>query len=149
LRAALFDKATVDYEVTALSSHARMSPAGIFDENGKRETRVRGPSESETDGWVLVTRKGALSFPVDVDMFGEDGSVTRVVWDGRLESARLPYSGKSSLAFAVVDPDHKVLLDTDRTNDAKRSTRGVVGSTNRTLERTMFWSEVITGMLSP
>ncbi len=148
-RAALFDKATVDYEVMSLASHARASPAGIFDDSGKRETRTRGTGDGKFEGWALVTRSGDLKFPVDVEMTAEDGTVTRVTWSGKEESVRLPYSGNSALAYAVVDPDHKVLLDTDTTNNSARSDSAPAGSTNRTLERTTFWGEIITGMLAP
>jgi hypothetical protein len=98
-RAALFDRATVDFTVAEIDS----SPAG----DGYR-------------GSVLVRRRGALRFPVDVEMVGADGSVQRVRWDAKEIAARLPYTGKSELAAAVIDPDHRVLLDDDLGNNALR-----------------------------
>lgn len=108
LRAALFDRATVDYTVADLTSTdaaERGAPAGA----------VGG-----FHGSVLVRRRGALRFPVDVDMMGEDGTVQRVRWDAAESSARLPYHGKSRLTAAVIDPEHRVLLDDDLSNNARR-----------------------------
>jgi hypothetical protein len=99
LRVALFDRGTVDYSVAELSS----TPEG----DGYR-------------GDVLVRRRGALRFPVDVDLVAEDGAVQRVRWDARELAKRIPYRGKSRLVAAVIDPEHRVLLDDDLGNNARR-----------------------------
>jgi Peptidase family M1 domain len=98
LRAGLFDRATVDYSVS------EVSPA------------------TEGEGYpsnVLVRRRGALRFPVDVDLIGEDGTAERVRWDAAESAARLPYSGKSKLVAAVIDPEHRVLVDDDLGDNAR------------------------------
>ena len=108
LRAALFDRATVDYSVADLTS---------------TDDPERGvpPAEPRVfHGDVLVRRRGALRFPVDVDMIGADGAVQRTRWDAAESSARLPYHGKTRLVAAVIDPDHRVLLDDDLSNNARR-----------------------------
>jgi aminopeptidase N len=101
LRAALFDRATVDYAVSDLESSPDAAAGGYR-------------------GSVLLRRRGALRFPVDVDMVGADGSVQRVRWDAAESSVRLPYKGRSELSAAVVDPEHRVLLDDDLGNNAMR-----------------------------
>lgn len=98
-KVALFDKGTVDYR------------AGTF------------TSERAGDHWegnALVRRSGNLIFPVEVDLFADDGATTRVLWDAKSDVARLPYKGKSRLVAVVIDPDHKVLLDQDLTNNARK-----------------------------
>jgi hypothetical protein len=102
LRAALFDRATVDYAV------AEVDPSA--------DPRLGGAT-----GSVLVRRRGALRFPVDVAMFGQDGSVERARWDGQGDARRLAYHGASPLVAAVVDPEHRVLLDDDLDNNALRT----------------------------
>ncbi len=82
-------------------------------------TSTDGP-DGGFDGSVLVRRRGALRFPVDVDMVSEDGAVTRLRWDAAESSARLPYHGKTRLVAAVIDPEHRVLLDDDLSNNARR-----------------------------
>lgn len=150
LRRALFEKATVDYEVTSLQANEPQTPAGLFDKDGKRETRTRTKEQGgEYEGWVLVTHKGALGFPVVVNMVAADGTTTGVTWDGQGESVRLPYRGPSALAYAIVDPEHRVLLDVDTTNNAKRSASASSGSSSRTFERVLYWAELGLGAVSP
>jgi hypothetical protein len=129
LRAALFDRATVDYSVDGFESAADEAPGTGF------------------HGRALVRRRGALRFPVDVDFLGEDGSAQRVRWDAA-ESARwLPYHGASGLAGVVVDPDHRVLLDDDLGNNAQatspsRTSLGLV-------DRLTFAAEALLAGLLP
>jgi hypothetical protein len=99
LRAALFDRGTVDYAVTSIESSA--DPAGGF------------------RGSALVRRRGALRFPVDVELVSEDGASQRIRWDAAEASARLPWHGASRLESAVIDPEHRVLLDDDLANNAR------------------------------
>lgn len=151
LRTALFDKGWIDYAITHASSHPVHTAAGIFDLDGKRETvpedkRARAGSHS---GWVLVARRGTLALPVEIELIAEDGTKTRVPWDGDGDSMRVPYKGSSPLHGAIVDPDGKVLLDQDRSNDfttlAGRSTKGAPN----TWERATYWAEILLGGLSP
>jgi hypothetical protein len=98
LRAALFDRATVDYAVD-------------------RFTSIPGP-----EGWhghVLVRRRGALRFPVDVERTFADHGRQRLRWDAAAPVAELPWQAPSDLAAVVIDPDHRVLLDDDLGNNAR------------------------------
>ncbi|HWL88392.1 MAG TPA: M1 family metallopeptidase [Polyangiaceae bacterium] len=148
LRMALFDKGWVDYLVSDISSHKKSVAAGVYDREGRRETVATGPANDESyEGWALVTRHGTLMLPVDVDLVLENGEKRRVHWDGRGDDVRLPYEGHQPLRAAVVDPDNRVLLDQDRTNNhaASRDSR----APTRTLERTTFWTELLLQLLSP
>lgn len=98
-------------------------------------------------GQVLVRRLGTVVVPVDVDLWGEDGSVQRVRWDARDGERRLPYQGSSALAAVVVDPEHRVLLDGDLTNNAAVVGRRVPAW--RTFEAAIFAAELGALFVSP
>jgi hypothetical protein len=150
LHAALFDEGWVDYVVTQMSSHSARQAAGIFDVAGKRETvPANKTTPGKYEGWALVTRRGTLRFPVDIELVAEDGRRTRVRWDGRGQSTRIPYSGSSPLRAAIVDPDDRVLLDQDPMNDFATAAGQSTGGTSRTTERTTWWAEVLGGALGP
>jgi hypothetical protein len=125
LRVGLFDRGWVDFAVADMGSHALRPAAGVFDREGKRET-VDPPKDlpGGFGGWVLVTRRGTMSFPVDVELWADDGTSKRVAWDGKGESTRIPYEGAARLAGVVVDPDHKILADQDYTNNFTGTRRG-------------------------
>jgi hypothetical protein len=129
LRAALFDRATVDYAVESIDSM---------------------PDDPPGTGWhgdVLVRRRGALCFPVDVDLVSADGAVQRVRWDAAESAAYLPYRGKSMLAAAVIDPEHLVLLDDDLGNNARAMSRSRVSAA--LLDRLAFAAGALLSGLSP
>lgn len=100
LRAALTRPTSVDY----IAEHV--------------QSERRDDDKPGYEGHVLVRRLGEIRFPVDVLLLSEDGASQRVRWDAAREVEWLPYQGDSALAGAVIDPDHRVLLDEDLSNNA-------------------------------
>ncbi len=149
LRAALFDKAWVDYVVSGIESHPKTGVAGLFDRGGRRETQARGLGDGTYEGWVLVTRRGNLSFPVEIELTLEGGEKQRLTWDGQGDSARLPYAGKAAIEAVEIDPDHRVLLDEKPMNNFARRNPGERASVARTTERTSYWAELALELLGP
>jgi hypothetical protein len=146
LREALFDKAWVDYAVDAVFCQPAESPAGIFDEGG-RTTKKRAP-DSGWEGSVLVRRRGSLSFPVEIELVMADGSKSRQTWDAEGDFVRIPWRGSTQLVGAVVDPDGRILVDADPQNNAARVSPGVL-SAPRTLERALYFGQLVLGALAP
>jgi hypothetical protein len=121
LETALFDKGWVDYVVANAATTRDAAPAGVFDRDGKREMVPAGEAAgSSWTGWALVMRRGTLHFPVDVELWGADGSVKISSWEGDGDFARIPYRGSSQLSHVVVDPGAKVTLDENLLNNALR-----------------------------
>lgn len=150
LRTALFDKGWVDFAITAINSHEARASAGIYDRDGKRETVPSDKiTEGKYEGWVLVSRRGTISVPVDIELVADDGTRTRFPWDGKGENIRLPYSGASALRAATVDPDHKVLLDDKPENNFTTAWGRSSAGAPRTLERATFWAQALVGASAP
>jgi aminopeptidase N len=150
LRTALFEKGWVDYAVTGMSSHPARKPAGIFDVAGKRETvAATTRDEGRHEGWVLVKRRGTLRFPIEIELVADDGSKQRVPWDGESDTIRVPYAGSSPLRAVLLDPDRRILVDDDPTNDFATATGKTTAGAPRTLERATYWAELVMGLLSP
>ena len=148
LHEALFAKGWVDYRVETVQSTKVGAKAGVFDRDGKRETvAAASGKEDDYEGWALVYRHGTLRFPVDVEFVLEDGTTQRTVWDGEGDFARVPYRGSLPLKGAVVDPDHKVLVDRTFTNNFAMATG--TGPTKRTFERALFGSELLFSVVGP
>ncbi|CAN5684592.1 M1 family metallopeptidase [soil metagenome] len=149
LHDALFEKGWVDFLVDGIQSNAIVAPAGVFDHDGKpRETVGAGTGKTgEFEGWALIRRHGTLQLPVDVDLHFDDGSIERRVWDGRDESTRIEVRGPKPLVGAVVDPEHKILIDLDFSNDFQRASGR--GSVARSLERGLYFGELVSSVLGP
>jgi hypothetical protein len=150
LHIALFEKGWIDFAVTQTSSHVAREPAGLFDRGGTRETVPNDKvTKGHWQGWVLVTRRGSLEFPVDVELISADGTRTRVTWDGDGESTRIPYSGSSPLRSVIVDPENRVLLDDHPDNNFATTVAESQAGAPRTLERATFWAEMLLGGIGP
>ncbi len=147
LRLALFDKGWVDLTVTQLGSSDAGPPAGLFDRGGKREkVDAKSGAENGYDGWALVTRRGNLKLPTEIELVAEDGARTRVSWDGQSETFRAPFKGTSPLRAAIVDPDGKILIDDEPANNfGARKPSGAP----RVFERATFWAAAILGGIGP
>jgi hypothetical protein len=148
MRVALFDRGTVDYVVADIASEPDDPVRGIVGDPAS-PTKPEAPADKDAGyrGNVLVRRRGALRFPVDVEMIGADGSKERVRWDAAERAARLPWHGKSRLAAAVIDPDHRILLDDDLGNNARRTSSSNVSGA--LLDRLSFYAETILAGVLP
>jgi hypothetical protein len=129
MRTALFDKGWVDYVAMAMDDH------------------VDGALH---DGWALVLRRGTLSFPVDVELRYADGSVERRFWDGTGDSIRFAYAGAASgLRSVVVDPDRRVTIDQNYTNDAVTAADALKPGAPRVLERAAYLVDLLVQAVGP
>jgi hypothetical protein len=147
--AALFDRGWVDYELTGISNMRATEPTGVFDRDGKRETVTKGADQGEYEGWVLVTRRGNLPFPVDVDLILAGDKRERRSWDGVADAVRIPYRGPSALVGAIVDPEHKILIDENMTNNHAVALGEKHAGTPRVFERLAYWTELLLDALVP
>jgi hypothetical protein len=74
-------------------------------------------SGSSWDCEVLVRRTGTLVAPVEVEVTHEDGSRTRLEWDGRGDTHRFDVEASSPVIAFRIDPDQRLLLDDDELDD--------------------------------
>ena len=128
LRVALMKPSSVDYEAESVSSE----PA----RDGKSYT-----------GHVLVRRRGEIRLPVDVQLVKADGSSEIVRWAAEKEVEWLSYEGDQPLEAAVVDPEHRVLLDEDLSNNATRASGDSFGW--RVFEEASFGAGVLARAVLP
>jgi hypothetical protein len=150
VRTALFEKGWVDYAIEQTGSRRTHPPAGMFDRGGKRETvALDRTSSSAWEGSILVVRRGNLRVPIEIELVAEDGTRTRVPWDGEATSTRIPYSGASPLRAAVVDPDHANLLDQHPENNWATAISYAPAGAPRVFERAVYWTETLVGTLAP
>jgi hypothetical protein len=138
LRVALFERGWVDYAVHEIASAPSEAPRGVFGEPSSPGAAPRA-DPAPWQGHALVRRRGTLTFPVTVELTAEDGTIQRVRWDARENAARIPYSGQSRLVAAVIDPDHRILLDDNLGDNAKRRDKGLIAP--RVLDRAVFAAE--------
>jgi hypothetical protein len=97
--------------------------------------------------WVRVRRHGTLRFPVDVDLHDESGSVERLRWDAAGDHALFDHAGPGRLVAVVIDPETRVLLDEDLSNNAQRASRARLAP--RVLTHAAFAAALLLAVLAP
>ncbi len=94
-----------------------------------------------------MTRKGCTGLPVEILLRFEGGKAYRSVWDGQARWKRFRVTGGPRLIEAIVDPEEKIALDSDRSNNGRRVT-GDPRAASRWTARTVFWMQNFLDLLS-
>ena len=117
--------APLDCEIAAVSTFPFPNRAGIFDTPkgkailGAKKEQAQEKQEQKFRSEVLIRRNSAAWFPIDVRFTFEDGHQVLKHWDGKARWARLSEDYKSRLAKAEADPDHKIEIDANWTNNSR------------------------------
>jgi hypothetical protein len=147
LEQALFERGWIDLAIEHVETGRVAESGGIFgDPREPREApHVEGHDHFRTD--IMISRGGSLVFPVEVELGLADGNVERVRFEPNDPLGRLTYTGKSRVVSAVIDPERRVLLDADLTNNAWSVDPSSLAP--RVLERAAFAGGVILGLGAP
>jgi hypothetical protein len=107
-----------DYAIESVSS-TPVKVSGFVERDGALLHQEGGDETGRHRTEVVVRRKGAATFPVEVLLSFEDGTEVRDQWDGK-DGWKLYVEERSTkLRYAVVDPERKLLLDLYYTNNSK------------------------------
>jgi len=135
-----FSSGVVDYAVIEATSVPSEPPRGFFEKDGRL---TLGPPAALArprgyDSRVTVVRQGDIALPVEILLRFEGGHNYRSSWDGEARWKRFRVERGPRLLDAVVDPDEKILLDADRTNNGRRP-EGDPRAASRWTARAVFW----------
>jgi hypothetical protein len=139
---ALFQGKTLDYVAKDLRSTRAAPPAGVFDKSTGRTTTDAPSNDGAPGKWlarVVLYRHGDLRLPVDVEFRLENGGTLRKRFDGRARVASVECAADSPVVAAIVDPDLRLLIDDDLTNNA---TSKRAGTAARLVERGLYAAEL-------
>jgi hypothetical protein len=137
-----------DYAVTSIHSEPVYGKIGLYDEAGvkifhsaedAREAFEKSPVKTYRST-VLVRRLGEVQAPVNVVVHFEHGAVAREHWDGQYRWAKFVYERPDKVASAEVDPERRLALEANFTNNSlvtKQDNRGAA----KWYVRWIFWLE--------
>ncbi len=115
-----FSSELCDYAVD-VETRDRPKPAGFREGRESQLRLVETPTEVTTDEdadeiyTVTVRRLGGVRLPVEITVEFDDGLRREEHWDGQDRWRRFEYEKK--VVAALVDPDRKIALDTNLTNN--------------------------------
>lgn len=91
---------------------------------------------------VSVRRLGDFTFPVEVEAVFENGEIIRETWDGEELWKKFRYIRPARLVSAAVDPDNKLVLDINFTNNSRAIEKRPLGI-NKISMRWLFWTQFL------
>jgi hypothetical protein len=138
--AARYKGTEVDYAVEEATSEKAKAPRGLFEREGRlaEQTPAEMAKPSGYDSVATVVRKGDVAMPVEVVLRFAGGKTYRSAWDGEARWKRYRARRGPKLLEAAVDPNEKILLDADRTNNGRR-TEPDPRAASRWTARSLFW----------
>ena len=156
---ALFSNAVLDYSVDRVFTRAMKKGEGYdFDfsiaspdsamTNGKSIKVDAADSAAVTskapmyESGINLRRLGAFKFPVEVLATFANGEKVRETWDGQELWKKLRYTKPTKLVSATVDPEQKILLDVNFTNNSKAVEPSSLGL-NKLSARWLFWMQFL------
>jgi len=114
----IYKSEKLDYAVGSIRNAPRQALSGWLD--GVFRQREPGlPEDPIYESEVTVRRLGGVRIPVEIQIFFEDGRETTITWDGQYRWKRYAFSGPAKIEKVLVDPDFKLVLDTNRTNNSR------------------------------
>jgi hypothetical protein len=139
------DGGWVDFEVASLDNGANDAPQGIF---GRPDAPDAAP---EAEGGarralVVIRRRGTLRFPVEIELTSAGGQERRT-WDGEGDHHTIVWTGDTDLTSVVIDPDERVLIDQDLSNNVARASRQRVAP--RTLSLLAYVAGLVMALVAP
>ncbi len=111
----------------------------------KKEAGKKEEEKALYHSTVHVRRLGEFIFPVELQMIFADGDTVTEKWDGKARWHKFSVTRPSRLLSATIDPENKILLDVQLTNNSRTlesSSRG----TNKLTARLLFWTQFFLDM---
>lgn len=147
----LYSSNLLDYSIAEAKSEAEHTGAGVFDKPSGHNTVSADDSDKIDDQKekdkketfrtkVIVRREGEVIYPVDIAIRFENGETEWRRWDGQYRWVKYEFVKPSKLESAVVDPDHKLLLDVDWSNNSHVE-KPKLGTTMKWTSSLLYWMQ--------
>ncbi len=138
----------VDYAVSEIRNEPLTGEMGVYDEGDRKKFH---PGKATVDAFirskekryrstVVVRRLGEVVAPVDVMVRFENGETVRERWDGKYRWIKFIYEKTSKVKSAEVDPERRLALDANFTNNSRLESEDNRGAA-RWYVRWIFWLE--------
>lgn len=137
---AVFSSNVLDYEIEGISTRVLRPLRGQYDHDQLALTSGAGDS-SGVESEVVVRRLGELVFPVTIKVTFEDGQTAYTEWDGKDRYTKIKYVRSVPIKWAELDPENKILLDVNLTNNSRSVESDHLVAANIS-SRWLFWLQM-------
>jgi hypothetical protein len=115
----VYGSGKLDYAIGSIKSQKERQSRGWF--NGEYRERAKNTSNNTLyRSEVTVRRLGEVKIPIDLLIVFEDGREVKETWDGIYRWEKFTYIHTSQIKEAIIDPEFKLVLDLNRTNNSMK-----------------------------
>lgn len=143
---ALYTNKILDYGIERVSSRPIADSAGYdYSWPVRKDSSAVTPNSQKKElfeSLVYVRRLGQFVFPVEIEFQFENGHKIRETWDGQANWKKYRFVRKEKLRYATVDPDHKIPMDINLTNNSYTLERQSL-RINRLAARLLFYLQAL------
>ncbi len=116
----LYGTGLVDYRLSRYSNTRIRDFKGIISEaDSQRFVTNDTKDDSLYKSVVEIDRLGEITLPLDVMVHFNNGDTILETWDGRERYKDFNYTGTSQIDWVKIDPDYKLRMDVNFTNNSK------------------------------
>ncbi|HET7291913.1 MAG TPA: M1 family metallopeptidase [Vicinamibacteria bacterium] len=142
-----YSSGLVDYAASVKQEESR-APRGFLEATSERFVSLDAPTPKPApavwDSVVTFERREEARLPVEVLIEFADGRLVRESWDGRDTYKRYAFRAGPKVVRAVVDPEAKLTLDIDRSNNVWRDEDGLARrAALKWSARYLFWLQTL------
>jgi hypothetical protein len=135
----LYNSTTCDYELKSISNRIVKENIGTFEKGNQRIIKnVSETPNSKYQSKVTIFRNGELKMPIEVLIEFDDGKKELKYWDGKSRTKEFIFTGTKRIISAQIDPENKILLDTNIINNSKTLKTDTAGIW-KYAAKFMFW----------
>jgi Peptidase family M1 domain len=113
----IYGTSLCDFEVHDISNEAFTAPHGILGHTDEC-TSEQDPQQGFYKSSAILHRLQDMMLPVDVQINFDDGSTVMENWDGRDRMKTFSYEGSRQIISVMIDPERKIYLDKNFTNNS-------------------------------
>ena len=130
----------LDYKVASVISTKMPKPDGIFSDS----TKIKLKKNSDLYYSVVkIHRKGEAVMPVDVLIVFDNSDSLRYKWDGKERWKKYTFIRDNKILYAEVDPQNKLLLDSNFTNNSRFTEKNRKATTFFSISLICFYQNLI------
>ena len=113
----IYGSGKLDYAIGNIINQRPRQHKGLFGGKFKEEKKA-DLEEILYESDVLVRRLGEVKIPVEILIIFEDGQEIKEKWNGQYRWKKFTYKRPHRINTAIVDPEFKLALDVNRTNNS-------------------------------
>lgn len=134
----LYGTSTCDYELIKISNKKIKNNIGLFDTDSGRTLKKYDKTSQNYRSEISIRRNGEMYMPLEVLITFENGEQITKYKDGKLRNYLIVLETDKKVVSAQIDPEYKILLDTNFVNNSKTAKEETSGIWKLVL-KILFW----------